>query len=339
MSHDINKLIIPNGATTVCYGQRTLNIFGKLHYLKIVYKAYRTINRFYKEALATKECYYGPFKGEFGHFLLHNLPFLSHLHQQGVKIHYCGMALHKPFLVNDQGQSIVHTYHELRDFFAEVPSRSNETIPPDDVQKEIDKFDAAAKASGLPYLDIAQKDRYWYVFRNWQLTKGRQYVYSIRKVYQTKKEKACVIFPRKKGAEFTPNNGGPWDYLALAKLVAPFFDKVYITGHPSMSAELKGEGNIEVCLSPDNRVVIEKCCNAQLIITQHSGAVHIGCYSQTDVLMIFKGEPPILGLIDTLRFRKQLKARPLNFAFNEEQIVTFVKHFTANNDKVLKSSN
>src|ERR1700759_2266664 len=100
MTQEEKKYIIPGGATTVWYGQKTLNFFGKIHYLKIVSKAYKDINSFYKKALEEKECYYGPFKGEFGHFLLHNLPFLSCLHQQGVKINYCGMELHKAFLVD-----------------------------------------------------------------------------------------------------------------------------------------------------------------------------------------------------------------------------------------------
>src|SRR4051812_6344307 len=100
-----NNFVWPNEATTVWYGLKTLNIFGKLHYLRIVVNAQLTIDRFYKAALREKECYYGPFKGEFGHFLLHNLPFLSHLYNQGVKIHYCGMDLHRPFLVDDKGNS------------------------------------------------------------------------------------------------------------------------------------------------------------------------------------------------------------------------------------------
>ncbi|MBS1635476.1 MAG: hypothetical protein JST26_06095 [Bacteroidetes bacterium] len=325
MTTEEHNYIFPNDATTVMYGQRTLNVFGKMHYAKIVWKAYRDINRFYKQALREKECYYGPFKGEFGHFLLHNLPFLSHLHQQGVKIHYCGMALHKAFLVDGHGQPIVHTYHELRDFFAEVPSSSNATVPPPDVQKEIDQFFVKARSSGKAFLNIADNDMYWYVFRNWQLKKGRQHTYNIRPVYQTRQEKSCVIFPRKKGNAVTPNNGGPWDYLDIARKVSPFFEKVYITGHPSMSAELSSEGNIEVCLSTDNRVVIETCCNASLIITQHSGAVHMGIYTQTDVLLIFNGKPPIKGLIDTLRFRTNLTNRTLSYAFNEESIVNFVK--------------
>lgn len=326
ISSEEKQYIDPQGATTVWYGQKTLNLFGKLHYLKIVLKAYRDINRFYKKALRDKECYYGPFKGEFGHFLLHNLPFLSHLHQQGVKIHYCGMALHRPFLVDDKGNPIVHTYHALRDFFAEVPSSSNETIPPADVQAEIDRFHERALQSGKAYLNIADKNMYWYVFRNWQLKKGRQHAYSIENVYKTADERSCVIFPRKKGnVAVTPNNGGPWDYLALARLVSPFFDKVYITGHPAMSAELASEGNIEVCLSTDNRVVIEKCCNASLIISQHSGAVHIGSYTNSRVLLIFNGPLPIKGLIDTLRFRANLPGSPLSYAFSPAQVTDQVK--------------
>lgn len=320
------KYSIPDGATTIMYGQRTLNFFGKLHYFRIVAQAYFKINAFYKKALKDKECFYGPFKGEFGHFLLHNLPFLMHLHQQGVKIHYCGMALHKPFLVDEQGNSIIYQFHELRDFFAETPPRANEVVPPTDVQEEIMKFQERAFASGKAYLNIGDSNLYWFVFRNWQLKKGRQHVYSIENNYKTVEENSCVIFPRKKGiATVTPNNGGPWDYMEIARTVSPYFDKVYITGHPSMSADVVSEGNIMACLSPDNKVVIEKCCNANLIISQHSGAVHIGMYTNTNVLLIFNGKPPIKGLIDTLRFRENLSRQKLNFAFDLSGIHNFVK--------------
>ncbi len=322
------QLVVPKEATTIWFGSKGLNVFGKLHYLKIVLTAYYKIYTFYWKALRDKECYYGPFKGEFGHFLLHNLPFLSQLHQKGVKINYCGMDLHKAFFVDENGHSILHSYHALRDFFAEVPSSANETIPPPDVQLEIEKFYAVAKASRKAFLDIADKDMYWYVFRNWQLKKDRQHVYNIKSVYKTKDENACVIFPRKKGNAYTPNNGGPWDYLEIARLVSPYFDKVYITGHPSMSVELASENNIEVCLSTDNKVVIEKCCDANLIITQHSGAVHIGSYTNTNVLLIFNGSIPIKGLIDTIRFRKHLSPKEINYAFSNDDILTFIKQLS-----------
>jgi len=318
------KYSVPKEATTILYGQRTLNFGGKLHYAKIVLKAYSDLNSFYKKALQDKECYYGPFKGEFGHFLLHNLPFLAHLYKKGVKIHYCGMTLHEPFLKDEQGNSIIYKWYPLRDFFAEVPPASNETIPPLDVQDEIEKFYSIAKRSGKALLDIADKNMYWYVFRNWQLN-GKQAKFNLRDVYKTTNENSAVIFPRKKGANFTQNNGGPWDYLEIAKTISPYFDKVYITGHPSMSAEIKGENNIEVCLSANNAVVLEKCSNASLIISQHSGAVHIGCYTNTDVLLVFNGKPPIKGLIDTIRFRKNISSGNLNFAFSMQGIADFAK--------------
>lgn len=323
------KNLIANDATTILYGQRTLNVFGKVHYTKIVLKAYYDIITFYRKALRDKECYYGPFKGEFGHLLLHTTPFLMHLHKMGVKIHFCGLEIGRPFLINDKGESIIHKFHPLRDFFAEVPPCMNEAIPPADVQEEILKFQDIAYKSKKGYLNIADHDMYWFVFRNWQLN-GRQFMYPLQNVYKTKTENSCVIFPRKKGNAHTNNNGGPWDYMRIARMVAPYFDTVYITGHPSMSAELQAENNIEICISADNRVVLEKCSNASLIITQHSGAVHMGAYANAKVLLIFNGELPIRGLADTLRYRENLTSEPVNFAFSYSEIEDYVKLFNKN---------
>ena len=325
MKSEYEKLTT-NDATTILYGQRTLNIFGKVHYTKIVLKAYYDIITFYNKALKDKECYYGPFKGEFGHLLLHTVPFLMHLHKMGVKVHFCGVNIGEPFLMDDKGNSIVYKFYPLRDFYAEVPPASNETIPPADVQDEIKKFQKIAIASKMAYLNIADHDMYWFVFRNWQL-KGRQFLYPLQNIYKTSTENSCVIFPRKKGNEYTSNNGGPWDYMQIARSVSPYFDKVYITGHPSMSAELKSEHNIEVCVSADNRVVLEKCSNASLIITQHSGAVHMGAYTNTKVLLIFNGKLPVRGLADTLRYRVNLSSEPVSFAHSYTEIENYVKLF------------
>ena len=208
---------------------------------------------------------------------------------------------------------------------------AKETRRPEDVQIEIDAFLNKAEKSGKAFLNIGDKDLYWFVFRNWQLKLGRQAVYNLQKVYQNKHENACVIFPRKKGnASFTPNNGGPWDYLQVARIVSPYFDKVYITGHPSMSAEIEPETNIELKLSGDNQIILENCANANLIITQHSGALHIGTYTNARVLLIFNGDPPIKGLIDTLRFRKNLTQQPLHYAFNLSEVEEFVKNLPKN---------
>lgn len=317
-------LVFPDGATTVEYGKRGLNWKGVIGYDRMVRRSKRKLNAFYSEALKKKECYYGPFKGEFGHFLLHNLPFLTHLYKNGVKIHYCGMQLHQPFLVDESGNSIIYEWTPLRDFFAEAKPMANETILPPDVEEKVETFKKAAQKSGLPFLDISEKDLYWFVFRNWQL-KGKQDIFDLSKVYSKKPERLCVIFPRKKGSALSPNNGGPWDYAEIATRVSPFFDKVYLVGHPSLSAEVETNGNIELRVSANNAETLRYCAEAELIITQHSGAVHLGAYVHTPVLIIFNGHPPIKGLIDTIRFRKNLEAQPLHYAFDLMEIENFVR--------------
>lgn len=198
----------------------------------------------------------------------------------------------------------------------------NETVPPEDVQAEVDAWRRMALASGMPFLDISQKDLYWWVFRNWQL-EGRQYRYDLGQVYARSEGRVCVIFPRKKGGTTTPNNGGPWDYAEIARTLSPFFDEVRLVGHPSLSAKVQDEGNIRFCISADNTDTLRHCASASLIVTQHSGAVHLGAYVDTPVLLIFNGQPPIKGLIDTLRFRKNIAQRPLAYAFSLDEIKTF----------------
>lgn len=316
-------LIYPDEATVPAYGYRNMNRRGRFLFKRKLARAEATLDKFYAKALSEKVCYYGPFVGEFGHFLLHNLPFIMHLHHKGVAVHYCGMALHTPFLVNSTGQSLIAEARLLRDFFGEVKPISNETLPPNDVVAEIEEFRREAKASGAPFLDISDKEMYWYAFRNWQL-RGKQHLYSLKPVYASAaRGKNCVIFPRKKGGEFTPNNGGPWDYMEVARAVAPHFDEVILAGHPSLSAEVAEEGNIKIRISADNADTLRYCADAELLITQHSGAVHLGAYTDTPVLVIFNGSPPIKGLIDTLRFRKNLTDTPLRYAFSLDEIKNF----------------
>jgi len=317
-------LVFPDEATVTSYGYRNMNFRGKFLFKRKVARAEAVLDDFYAKAMSKKACFFGPFVGEFGHFLLHNLPFIMHLHREGVAVHYCGMALHKPFLIDSQGRSIIAEGYMLRDFFGEVKPVSNETVPPDDVAAEIGEFRARATASEEPFLDISDKDMYWHAFRNWQL-RGKQHIYSLKPVYSTPGSATkCVIFPRKKGAEYTPNNGGPWDYMEVARAVAPYFDEVILAGHPSLSAETLAEGNIVPRISADNADTLRFCADADLIITQHSGAVHLGAYTETPVLVIFNGNPPIKGLIDTLRFRKNLTDTPLRYAFSLNEIKNFV---------------
>ena len=116
--------------------------------------------------------------------------------------------------------------------------------------------------------------------------------------------------------------------MEIAETVSPYFDKVYVTGHPAMSVDLKSRGNIEVCLTTDNSKILEYCANSQLIITMHSGTVYLGDYTNSQILIIYKGKPPIGSLQNTLRFKPFLgKKYDFKYAFSLNEISTFVKQY------------
>jgi len=318
---------LPSSENKVYYSK--IKGFKQLRFRFKVFRGYCKATFKLWLTLRLKKCYYGPFKGEFGHFLGHNLPFLSYLYSKGVKIYYCGMELHIPFLVDETGKSIIYKFYPLRDFFAEVPPSSNITIPPPDIQKEIGAFARLAKKDMFtPFWNLSDNFYYWYIHRNWIANNSYIMIFNLEKVYGQGKKKTVVIFPRKKGNNYSANNGFNWDYMEIAKAISPYFEKVFITGHPSLSSDFKPEGNIEVCLSQDNRVILEKCAMSQLIISQHSGVNYITEYINSRFLLIFKGTLPILGMKDTVRFRKSLGDKyPLDFAFSPDEIVDYVKNF------------
>ncbi len=300
-------------------------------WLKIYFNYFKTYLKLAR-TLILKECYYGPFKGEFGHFLAHNLPFLMYLYSKGVKIHYCGMDLHKPFLVDENKKSIIAQYFSLRDFFSETSPKSNSTIPPEDVQGEIKKFQDIAVASGKPYWNIGDDYYYWFIHRN-LLLKGFTKSYNLEKAYKTKDEFSACVFARSKGAgKISKNNGEPWDYEELLEKIKPYFEKVYMCGHPSQCLTLSEKDNVELCVTTDNSKILEKCANSKLIITQHSGVNNLGEYTNNQVLVIYKGGNKVndIGSIqNTLRFRPSIgKRHPLSFAFSMDEVVSFVREFS-----------
>lgn len=325
MLKDLFPYIEKSEATYACKGFRGLNLAGKVKFTAILLHNNKTLKQFEKETFRLGECYIGPFIGEFGNFLLHMLPFLGYLHKNGIKVHYCGMTNHLPFLVDEKGGSLPETFVELRDFFHEVrPSGNSIAFLPEDVEKQVKKFQKEANESKFPYLDIfTDVNLYWYSYRNWQL-KGRQYVYDLSKFYRKEgRSNKVVIFPRKMSKDFTPNNGGSWDYKKIAFELSPYFDEVVFVGHPSMSDDLEDitSDKIKLALSTDNTNVLKHCSTANLIVTQHSGAMHVSGYTQTPVLLIFKGKPPIKGLDDSIRFRINFPYQEADIAFTYEEII------------------
>ncbi|MBL4625387.1 MAG: hypothetical protein JKY42_09655 [Flavobacteriales bacterium] len=327
MLKNLTRYTEKNQATYAKKGYRGLNIAGKVKFSEILLRNEFNLYKFHRQALNLKECYIGPFIGEFGNFLLHMLPFLGYLYKQGVKIHYCGMANQTPFLIDDTGNSLLYEYVELRDFFHEVrPSGNSIEYLPEDVDQQVKEFQKRAKDGKGVYLDIfSNSDLYWYSYRNWQLN-GKQYIYDLSAYYKKESKKnKVVIFPRKANNQFTPNNGASWDYKKVRKIVANYFDEVVFIGHPSMSEDLDDAvtNNIKLLLSTDNTKVLEQCSEAKLVITQHSGAMHVSGYTHTPVLLIFNGNPPIKGLDDSIRYRENFKFQDADIAFTYGDINQF----------------
>lgn len=327
MIKDLKQYQEDNQATLASKGYRGLNLFGRIKFSQILLKNNQILKNFEKQANKKGECYIGPFIGEFGNFLLHILPFISYLNNKGIKVNYCGLELHRPFLKDNIGSNFINSFTSLRDFFKEVkPSGNNIKGLPEDVQTEISNFISEANQSEFPLLDIFNnRDLYWYSFRNWQL-KNRQHIYDLSNVYAQSKKDKVVIFPRKMAKEFTSNNGGSWDYNELGLKLTKHFKEVVFVGHPELSDKnaIQTE-QIRYAITGDNADVLSECASAKLIITQHSGAMHVGSYVKTPVLLIFNGNPPIKGLDDSIRFRKNFVYNEVNIAFSEEEIANYLR--------------
>ncbi|MEZ5050623.1 MAG: hypothetical protein R2766_13340 [Saprospiraceae bacterium] len=309
--------------------QNNLKGLSKRKFLLKLNQEKRKAVRKLRKTLSAKECYYGPFKGEFGHFLAHSMPMLMYLHSKGVKIHYCGMEIHNPFLVDEKGESILHSTCFLRDFFAEVSPSSNSTVPPVDVQREIDEFSVKANSSALPFWNLEDNFYYWFVHRD--LVADRcNFLYDIGKFYKSEKGRSCAIFPRSKGAGVSKNNGENWDYQKILEQLSAKYDTVYVCGHPSQSLHLTPTSNTKMVITSDNAKIIEACANSETIFSQHSGVIYISALLRKKFLLMYKGgkKPSDIGSIrNTLHFLDSFDTDfELEFCFGEKQFEQYLKN-------------
>jgi len=310
--------------------------YNRVIFLLNRYKGYAKAYLIYIQTRISKRCYFGPFTGEFGHLLGHNLPFIAHLYSKGVKVEFCGLDIHKPFFVDEGGNPIVDSYVEVRDFFNEHTPNCNRAHEPNDVREITSRFVDAAQKSSFPYWDNKDEHYYFYAFRWWVRFNGFTKVYDLSKVYRTGSENSAVIFPRKWNnnsplEKQLKNNGEQWNYFEIANTISPYFDKVYVIGHPVFSdINFNSFGNVEVHLTQDNKVILEKCSNSKLIITPHSGAVYLGEYTNCQVLIIYKGGKVIGEIEITNQFKKKLGNKyPFQYAYSLQEIQNFAKQYEA----------
>ncbi len=315
------------------------SLYNRLIFFLNKYKGYAKAYSLYLRSRIHKRCYFGPFTGEFGHLLGHNLPFIAHLYSKGVKVEFCGLDIHKPFFVDESGNSNVYSYTEVRDFFNESAPNCNRAEEPDDVKAITSGFKSLAQKSTFPYWDNKDEQYYFYAFRWWVNFNRFNKVYDLSKVYRTKSENSAVIFPRKWNSNSPfekqlENNGEQWNYFEIANTISPYFDKVYVIGHPVFSdINFNSFGNVEVHLTQNNNVILEKCSNSKLIITPHSGAVYLGEYTNCQVLIIYKGGRVIGEIEITNKFKRKLGNKyPFQYAYTLNEIQNFAKQYEAIRD-------
>ena len=280
----------------------------------------------YLRTLLFKKCIIGPFVGEFGHLLSYIIPFISYLNSKGIKVSYCGPAIHKPFFYDENKNLIVENYFELRDFYNEINPFCNDLIIPDDLIPDINNFIVNSKKSNKPFWNISNRIFYWEVFCRFIYFFGFLKIHDLSKNYVSKKENSVVVFPRKKGASYSPFYGEKWDYSEVINCLKDLFDKVYVVGHPAFSHKLSSYENVIVKITNNNHDVLNICSKSKIIINQFSGTHWLSAYTNTKTIFLFKGKitkqkfnskvnsmrkrlgmGKILFIFDTHSLRKHLK--------------------------------
>jgi hypothetical protein len=317
-----------NDATYPEKGLRGLNWKGQLKFKAFLFRDDQKLKGLYKKTISKKECYVGPFWGEFGNFLLHFLPFVMHLHKFGIKVHVICLGHYESFFRDENAKVIYSSFYRLsKDFLLDAPNGNSIRKIPAQFSKIYNQVKKTSSLNEIPFFDLFDSNFYWYSFRNWQLN-GKQNFLEIHK--GVKKKNKVVLFPRLKGPEYTLNNGARLDYDHTTETLADYFDEVVVVGLPEMSANSQYRNPKVRNRIGDNDVVLKECSEASLIVSQHSGAIHVGLYTNTTSLIIYHGVLPIKGLDDSIRFRANTDV-PLYLVTSDIKLKEFLTEFKSIN--------
>jgi len=115
-------------------------------------------------AKETKKCCVGPFVGEFGHMLIHVLPFLNYLYLEGIKTTFCGHENQKVFCQDENGNSTVVDYHGLPNYFdTGVPDCNDlSRVTSQEVRNMVNNFMREAENSDSPFFNLSNFHVYYY---------------------------------------------------------------------------------------------------------------------------------------------------------------------------------
>lgn len=289
------------------------------NYLKLYFLLVKT--------LIEKECYFGPFVGEFGHLLSHIVPFITFLHSKGVKVNYCGPEIHKTFFYDKNGVLILNNFFVLRDFYNETSPYCNDQNYPVDIGVRINKFLNIAGKSKYTFWDIRDRFFYFYCFCRWQYHNNFTRINKFNKKINKNQFNVALFPSKKKNNSHSAYRGEDWDYNKVISTIENLVDKIYILGHPAFSLNINKSIKVEEVLTSDNSMILEKCLESDLIITQMSGAHYLGIYSQTDCAILLKGNNlDYSNLIKDSTYRKKLGEKfPLKVLSDYKSIQEYIK--------------
>jgi len=240
-----------------------------------------SVPNYYKilnDAIAQKEVYVGPFYGEFGHLLIHVLPFLGFLYQKGIKIHFCGHEGQQPLLVDEENNPLYATYTVLpRHFNKSVPEMNDYRFVKDSKVLELaDKWKKGAENTGIPFFDISDPHNYRYVWWEWWFNNKFGKLFNIGLSYNPEsiKENAIALYSRTKPMGTAQGTGPAFDISKIIDIAGKYADKIYVVGHPDQ-AHCVEHPKVENIVTYDNAVILKKASRCKVILSHNSGAAYI----------------------------------------------------------------
>lgn len=239
------------------------------------------------EALEQKECYYGPFAGEFGWLLAHILPFMSYLYSKGVRIHFCGNDGQESLCIDDEGNHLYASYTSVPYFFDKsAPNGNVINLVPLENRKVIDEFVAEAKDSHKPFFDISSIDKFDTLWEFWYAKKYGFY-YNLNKYFNPDGiiHNRISLYTRNKPYG---KAGEVWNIPDIIEAIESFCDEIVIVGNPNQSFELN-HPKVRNIVTRNNAKIFNAVSTSKLVLSPNSGSAYVARILQVPQIIYMKG--------------------------------------------------
>jgi len=242
-----------------------------------------------RQALDEKVCYVGPFAGEFGHMLIHVLPFVSYLYLKGVNIYFCGFGNQEVFFQDETGWPITHKYTRMPTFSdTGVPDGNNlDRITNHEVASMCNEFIAQAVTSGAAFFDISNPFKYKEFFL-WWLGSGYGKLFNLRKLFNPHNITRNLITFYSRTKVHTGVTGPEWDVDEVIKILAKHCEGILVAGHSDQSRAIR-HPQVLNCVTSNNKEILTNMCVSKLIVSYNSGTAYIPRLFRIPGIVIHKG--------------------------------------------------